>query len=146
MFNNVSWQGYWSLMALLITTYYFALFLIFKKWGHSKISQEPSLINGDHVPETHLPIRAHRASPGTASTNALPQLSLLADELQAYFDAAPQGVDKLRLLDDVKKITKKYPGFPSEYYVSINNLIIFLAEQNCSLHIRSDEVVGVWST
>ncbi len=73
-------------------------------------------------------------------------VSSLIDEIQAFFEATgTKDFTKEALLQKIKGIIQKYPSVKgSTYQYSVNNLLLFLAEQSCSIHLSAEDVSGVW--
>jgi hypothetical protein len=66
--------------------------------------------------------------------------------MQSYFQALERGTaTKETILASLKQIIRKYPGVKgTAYQHSVSNLIVFLAEQNGSLHLSTEEAGSVW--
>ncbi len=156
MINNVSWQGYWISIALLTGSYYLIVFILyyrndFKYWLGSR--------DGERIPSAaafetndkklHQPLLLSeeiiQGNVGGDKQEAIPIVQSLKDEVHAFFDEAYKDITKKDLLVFLNGITNKYPTvLDSPYQQSINQLIVFLAEQNCSVHLNAEEVSGVW--
>jgi hypothetical protein len=145
MLNNISWQGYWTFIALTAILYYVSLLFSFYKTELVQVIRRRSL----HFP-TGKPQCAEKEIPVRTAPEEgppyLPAVHSLVDEMQSYFESLEQGTaTKETLLAPLKQIIKKYPGVKgTAYQHSISNLIVFLAEQNGSLHLSTEEAGSVW--
>jgi hypothetical protein len=76
----------------------------------------------------------------------IPGLTSLVDEVQAYFEGTNSAsATKAKVLHDIGLLVQKYPMVTgSAYRHSVTNLILFLAEQNSSIHLSADDVSAVW--
>ncbi len=161
MINNISWASYWLTVFLLTGTYYIIVILLyyrkdFKRWASAKggtiqppfpstaVSaqqnnsfQQQVLFEGDHSSDNLQTEDAPEAIPVEQS---------LVDEVQAFFEGATENsYSKEWLLSHLKTIVQKYPSVENTLYKnSVGQLIIFLAEQNCSVHLSAEEVMGIW--
>jgi hypothetical protein len=149
MFNNISWQGYGTFLAITIFLYY--SFIVFRYYraevlhllGKSKEatdSTERKVWTSLSSKEEFMP------STNMDAPESDPAATSLIDELQAFFEAGTNQVHtKESLLKSLELICKKYPavgGTPFQY--SVNGLILFLAEHSCSIHLSAEEVSGIW--
>ncbi len=143
-------------IALLTGSYYLVILLLyyrndFKYWLASRhgerIPSAPAFeTNGKelHQPQL-LSEEIIQGNVGGDKQEAIPIVQSLKDEVHAFFDEAHKGITKKDLLVFLNGITNKYPTvLESPYQQSINQLIVFLAEQNCSVHLNDEDVRGVW--
>lgn len=158
MLNNISWQGYWTSLALLSAGYYLVIYLLYyrsdfkmtfpRKGQHRKSAAAfAAVLNAGK--------RAAQPSPIQDEDNAFEKPPIdseegfvyhLMDEISAYFEEARKSrCVKEELLYAVKQILSKYRSLNgSKYQESINNVIVSEAEHLCSIHISSEEIAGVW--
>lgn len=158
MLNNISWQGYWTTLALLSAGYYLVIYLlyyrsdfkiIFPRKGQQRNSgdvftavintgnptTQPSSIQNDGNDFEKPPIDSEEGI-----------VYHLMDEVTAYFEESRKSrCVKEELLYAVQRILSKYQTLKgSKYQESINNVIVSEAEHLCSIHISSEEIAGVW--
>lgn len=158
MFNAISWQGYWTALALLTAFYYAAILLLFfrndlKAWfsrerlfaptaqdavsGHShpNTQAQPSLFGEDEGADFKLP----------AADTEEQRVYACMDELNAFFDAArSRKWQQEELLQALRRILSKYPTLKdSEYKVSLGHVIATQCERHCSIHLKAGDVVGL---
>jgi len=155
MFNNISWQGYWTSLAIIVSLYYAYLLLFYFKPERLSLVRylhKAGLIHSSapaHVKvQTALFSQTELTKEDPEVPDSNPAVISLVDEIQAFFEAAaPNQFTKEFLLQVLRELTRKYPGVRgSAYQHSVSNLIVFLAEQTCSLHLSAEEVKGVWLT
>jgi|GEM_PF-1480257 len=157
MINNISWQGYWITIALLTGTYYLGIFLLYYRndlknlFSIRQVKRVSSAAaietneKGLHKP----PIFSEEFSPGNVEGDrqeVIPIVQSLKDEVEAFFDDERQKeISKKDLLVSLRRMCNKYPTvLKSSYQHSVNQFIIFLAEQNCSIHLSAEEISDVW--
>lgn len=151
MLNSISWQGYWTMLALVLASYYIVIYLLYFrsvfKLPFNGRRPEAVSFGSREVPSS---IFSHTQQPTTGS---LPedsvtdqQANAFVDEVGAYFEEVKRSkVSKEQMLGSIQKILLKYPGLSaSSYQDMIINMIRTEAEHHCSLHITSEEVVQVW--
>ncbi|MDQ3681602.1 MAG: hypothetical protein M3352_00850 [Bacteroidota bacterium] len=156
MINNISWQGYWISIALLTASYYLVLFLLYYRnefkhlFSARQVERVPSAVPFEtnekvvHQPQLFSG-EFSQASVNQEKPEVIAIEQALKDEVQAFFDEAQKSITKKDLLVSLQGICNKYPTvFESPYQQSVNQFIIFLAEQNCSVHLSAEEVSGVW--
>ncbi|HUC81922.1 MAG TPA: hypothetical protein VMR70_13460 [Flavisolibacter sp.] len=158
MLNNISWQGYWTTLALLSAGYYLVIYLLyyrsdfkitFPQKGQQKKSGDAfaAVINTGNLPTQSSRIQEEAddfEKPPIDSEEGI--VYHLMDEVTAYFEEARKSrcVNE-ELLYAVQRILSKYPTLKgSKYQESINNVIVSEAEHLCSIHISSEEIAGVW--
>lgn len=152
MLNNITWQSYWIALAFTTTCYYSFVFLRFyrKEWLQKmrRGQRPPSIADpADQNPQLHLfqqPTAAN--APAKEEPEYLPAVRSLVDEVHAFFDVADTRTNtRQSLLALLKQIVQKYPTVKeTAYQHAVNNLIVFLAEQNRSLHLNREEVGSLW--
>ena len=157
MFNAISWQGYWTAMALIATFYY--AFILFFYYGQDVSSwlQKKKVSQHKPVPATLFEgFRNHPVQPflfdAAADFQTPPSgteehiVYACMDELTAFFTAAKsRRWTRPELLQAIGDILSKYPSIKqSEYSVSMGHVIATQCEQYCSIHLKAEEVVGLW--
>lgn len=160
MLSNISWQGYWTALTILSIIYYTAILLIFYRqeliwWLQSKRIPTPVPANmGQHaVPPEVIPVQqtlfekeqqTDFQAPPTYSEE-YPVYACM-DELTAFFEEAKSSKwQKAQLTQAIKQILSKYPSIKdSEYKTSLGQVILAQSEQYCSIHLKADDVVGLW--
>jgi hypothetical protein len=145
MLNNISWQGYWTFIVLTAILYYVTLLFSFYKTELAQVIRRRSLhfLAGEpQCTEKDIPAGAAPEE----GPPYLPAVHSLVDEMQSYFQALERGTaTKETILASLKQIIRKYPGVKgTAYQHSVSNLIVFLAEQNGSLHLSTEEAGSVW--
>lgn len=145
----ISWSSYLTNSFLLLVVYYAAIVLLYyRKDIMLKLSSVKS-------PEKKPPVdRALFASSSQEqgadkldAASAAPMHSLV-DELQAYVSqSGKQNIDKDELTEGIKELLRKYPAIKgSIFQEGITNLIAVIAENNCSVHFKADELSDLWRT
>ena len=153
MLNNISWQGYWTTLAVLTVLYYgFVFIFIYRRALLQRLNNRlyNSPVTSDHT--------ANALSPQFRDSNAngsqfeedepayLPSVRSLVDEVQALFESTEKNsYSKATLLRSLQGITQKYEGVKgTAYQHSVSSLIIFLAEQHCAFHLSGGDMDRVW--
>ena len=149
MLNTISWQGYWTCIALATISYY--LFLRFVYFRENLFNGfRPSGKKTESVTSQRADI--HRNS---ISENAVPIIPLdqieracnaCMDELEAFFEEQKRTkAVKGELLFSLHILVQKYPLLrESEYHIAISNAIKVQCENLCSISLNDEEVKGVW--
>jgi hypothetical protein len=150
MLNNISWQGYWTLIVLTAILYYVTLLFSFYKTELAQVIRRlpfRAIARTEQSRETKCAEKEISVSAAPEEGPPyLPAVHSLVDEMQSYFEALERGTaTKETILASLKQIIKKYPGVKgTAYQHSVSNLIVFLAEQNGSLHLSTEEAGSVW--
>ncbi|MBO9682082.1 MAG: hypothetical protein J7502_05345 [Flavisolibacter sp.] len=142
MFENISWQSYWTLIAVLSIGYYLTVYLLYFRKGLANRFQTQNLSVED-LPKT---------SPSTFISDnenidkAELQAQSCLDEINAFFEEKKKSkTDKNELLHGLHGIARKYsPLKDSPYSDTLSNITITQAESICSVHLGVDEVKAVW--
>ena len=147
MINNVSWQGYWTALAIILGIYYLILYFKFFRTGPpASISRtgkesENQSWNFDsskpHQDTLHQEIHV---------SNEMHSYQSGIDELTAFFEQARyrKWVSE-ELIHALTLICKKYDILIyTEYRETINDFIVKQAEEKCSIHLSNEEVETVW--
>jgi hypothetical protein len=155
MFNHISWQGYWTMLALLSVGYYLFIYLLYfrsdfklsfpsKKRSNLSDSFLSIQSEGGHESDTKISDDPDFRIPGKSTDEHF--VYAMLDEVAAYFnEAKKEKVVKEELLYSLQRIVLKYPTIQdSTYKESINPVIISEAAHHCSVHITSEEMGRVW--
>jgi hypothetical protein len=161
MLNNISWQSYWTTLALLLAGYYLIIYLLYyrsdfsvrfrrKTFGGHDFSSVPlflrerqpsdkvqsSLFDVDSSPEFQRP---------EVGTEEYVLYSCM-DELTAFFEEAGRRKwVKEELMQVLQNILHKYRSLKaSSYKESLSNVVVAQCEQNCSIHLNAEDLVRVW--
>lgn len=142
MFEHISWQTYWTLIAVLSTGYYLAVYLLYFRKGLVRRLQTQNLLAEDLT----------KASPSSSIINnenidkAEPQAESCLDEINAFFEAKKKSkVEMNELLYGLHGIARKYSSLKdSPYSDMLSNIIVTQAQSICSVHLGVDEVKAVW--
>lgn len=161
MLNNISWQGYWTAIALLTAAYYLFIYLLyFRKdvsiiWRKRVIPREESLFPS-------IPSGSMHHQPGTIKPSDLfdyPEefqrpaknsiesaVYACMDEVAAYLEGAKRSkCVKEEMLFALNTILRKYPSIAaSEYKESLTNVLVHQCEYHCSVHLSAEDVAQVW--
>ncbi len=161
MFNHISWQGYWTSLALLLTAYYLAVYLLYFR-------NDFQLLRGRRKSIPSLPLSAVSQSPlpennpPSANTEKLtdenpdfqlPPLESMEyivyaciDELTAFFDASKSSkCNKPELLNGLQQLLGKYPQIKTSHYnASLTGIIKAQCEADCAIRLSAAELEGLW--
>jgi hypothetical protein len=153
MLNNITWQGYWTTIALLSTGYYVVIYLLYfrndLKISLAKGEKRKWTASGESSPLQPTLVDSSLQTTGLAleSASEIDHLAdACADELSAYFQEASRSRgSKEEMLFALSKLLSKYPALrSSEYAASLSNLIQSEAAHHCSLHLSREDVSKVW--
>ena len=140
MINNISWQGYWITLALILAGYYLIIYLLYyrhdlKAWIHPKPYNSDGIVL---APESILQPPVER--------DAERLIDSCMDELNAFFEESRRKkIVKEELIYSLQLLLKKYPSLKdSEYKESLSNLIATQCEHICLVRLTMDEVYHVW--
>ena len=154
MFNNISWQSYWTAIAITTTGYYLFIYLIYFRSSVGIIIQKKGKEDLDRLSfikkENQQPsLLDHEESDYPSFTEDEPEHVLYAcmDELNALLDNQKKSkAVKGELMFALRTILEKYPTLRnSDYKTSITNVIATQCESICSIHLSADELNSVWS-
>jgi hypothetical protein len=154
MLSNISWQGYWTTLAITTVLYYILVFVFFYRSAFVQYFQR-QIVNHKFHPELGTEIPLQMGLSGKQSVTVankadkpeyVPAVHSLVDEVHAFFESTdPRSHSKTSLLATLKSIVQKHAGVKgTPYQYSLNNLILFLAEQNGELHLSAEEVGSIW--
>ena len=158
MLNNISWQGYWTTLALLTVAYYFFLYL---RYFRSDVKaylqrQKPATATPTAMPSVATFLK-EQVQPSlfpyeeddefaTPADTTVQAVYACMDELTAYFESAKKAkVMKAEVTYALQRILQKYPALQtSDYKESILKIIQTEAKHHCSIHLSDEEISKVW--
>ena len=147
MFDQISWQTYWTVIALLSVAYYLSVYLNFfrKDFVISFPKRRTTAVNSIES-ELHQTSFLNEQDNGGTNDNEEAQAQACLDEINAYFEAQNKTKPiKNEVLYGLHHITLKYPSLKtSSYKETLSNVIVTEAENRCSIHISADEIKTVW--
>jgi hypothetical protein len=159
MFNNISWQGYWTTIALLTAGYYLSIYLLYFRNDFKVLSRGKATEDNKHSygfvgltpvsDEVHAdrPLSGNDEESQTLDRNSEEAVVYACiDELDAFFNELKKGKClKEEIISSLHSILNKYPSLKtSGYKASVTNVIIGQCEHICSIHLKADEVDRVW--
>lgn len=152
MFTEISWNGYITIVIVLLAVYY--LFIGLRYYRDDLLQ----LLSGRKFPQTDKPLTV---LPSTKLDQTPHQANLkqafekqdffqvaqsLGDEIMAYLNEA--GRDKLNkedVMQSLRSLIAKYPPIKnSPFREVIQNLIVTECETNCSIHLSEQELSTLW--
>lgn len=156
MFNNISWQAYWTTLALVSASYYLVLYWIYfrsdlEAYWNRQASNSSSLTNtfpGTSTTENHQQSLFEPAGdfqhPPKESEEAVVYACM--DELTAFFEQSRSSkCIKQEIILLLQALLKKYPTLKtSGYKESFTNVMVTQCEHMCSIHLNADDLVKVW--
>ncbi|WP_276484740.1 hypothetical protein [Paraflavitalea pollutisoli] len=138
----VSWSTYLSAVSVFLVGYYGLVVLVyFRKEIFRKIRTSPV-----NAPTVVSPLLAKTPVEDSLSTGFQP-VSLL-DEIHAYMNQAAEDLPTAQdaLVAGVQSILQKYPPIEDSFFrLSINDLVVSLAESKCNVEISPDVLRRLWS-
>jgi hypothetical protein len=140
MFNTISWQSYWTSLALILAIYYLVVYLLYYRSDVKLLfkgaGEKDSFSFRNDTPEFQQP-----------PTDTEEQIVYSCiDELNAFFEEAKRKRwIKAELMHSLQLILKKYPSLQSsKYKASINTVLTNQCEHICNIHLSAEEVKHVW--
>ncbi len=161
MLNNITWQGYWTTIALLSLSYYLIIYLLYYRDDFKIILQERFQLHkekGTAIPDPSIEenssiedlifgdeISSEFSEPDKQSDESIVYGCM--DEFKAYFEEAKKSrCVKEELVYAIQRILLKYPALKtSKYKESITKVLLSQAKHICSVQLSVDDVVHVWS-
>jgi hypothetical protein len=150
MINKISWQGYWTCIALLLGGYYLAVILLYYR-NEVKVLFRSKSLNPYPAP---VPKITHSfKDAGTAPEFPAPLensdefiFNTCMDELNAFFEEAKKSKTiKEELLYALQRILQKYPSIKSsQYKESFEKIIVSQCKHICSVHLNERDVACIW--
>ena len=123
MFNNISWQNYWTALAVISAAYYVAVYLLFfrSKFSFRILKGRKIVFNNNNADEAGF--------------------DSCLDELGAFYDAAKgRKWAKEELAYSLEKFFAKYKALHSSDEDTIRRIIILQSKDICSVHFSEAEV------
>lgn len=159
MLSYVTWQGYWTCIALSCAAYYLWIYLkYFKssllKFGAGKEESNTvsfqSLRYHQQSTEIFPPKTEEDAQPVVeqdAQTDDEYAAYSLMDEVNAYLQEAKRTkCVREELVFALHTIVKKYPSLaPTSWADAVNKFLVAECKQVCSVHLSEEEVRHVWN-
>lgn len=153
MFNNISWQGYWTSIAIFTAGYYLSIYLLYFRRDFGILfpsglsrGEEHSFDFGSSTKSNKTAISESEEfqTPDTDSQEAIVYACI--DELDAFFNECKKSKClKEEMISSIQAILKKYPSLKaSGYKASLTNVIVGQCEHICSIHFKADDVDRVW--
>ena len=146
MINNISWQSYWTFIALTVALYYLIIVSFFYKAEikaliSKGITSRSSIVNHDDSSIVSL-----NMEPSKDKTNL--KYQSFVDELEAFFEAlVNETVSKEYLIASIHTLIRKHAivtYIEQKELVALQQLIQFLSKDKCSIHLSADDVTGMW--
>jgi hypothetical protein len=146
MFNTISWQSYWTAIAIATSGYYLFVYLVYFKRNVGMIIQNENQTTKPllHPKEDHQPSLFEHLS--NVEDNLEITVYPCMDELNAFFENCHKSkAAKSEVVFALHNILQKYPSVrTSDYRESISNVIVVQCENICSIHLSAEELNGVW--
>ena len=136
MLNKISWQNYWTMVALLTAAYYLFIYLLYFRnnfsFKLSKIFKDNEAVNNTDPTEG-----------GKAEANVFDSC---LNELATFFEEANgRKWMKEELLYALQRVLKKYASLKnSSYEETIHRLTILQCKDICAVHINAEELNQLW--
>jgi hypothetical protein len=151
MLNNITWQGYWTSLALLSAAYYIVIYLFYFRKGfklqfprRSQVTQPDELSTAAINRQSLSPEDDEEFKTPTSGDEQMVYACM--DELNAYFvESKRTRCVKPELVFALRLILSKYPSLrDSAFKESITGVIVSEAKQHCSVQLKEEEVNQVW--
>jgi hypothetical protein len=144
MFNTISWQSYWTTLAIISTIYYFVIYLIYYRKNF-----KASFLAGTFTQNRKFSLVANTNDPGFEQPPKDSEEHIVyscMEELNAFFqEAKKRKWTKNELISSLGIIIKKYPSIKlSAYRQPVLNVLSNHCEHVCSIHINEEELDHVW--
>ena len=161
MLNSISWQGYWTFLALTVALYYAAVYLRYFRGAIRLTRNRKSLADpgpsatsvsyGFRPSDKSLSDRtgAPRRPAAEGSEEEVDEsvLNACLDELTAFFEAAGAArQERPELLACLQAVLSKYPALShSTYKEAVTGLIVTQCKHYCGLDLDEGDLRRVWS-
>ncbi|RYZ91070.1 MAG: hypothetical protein EOP04_01720 [Proteobacteria bacterium] len=161
MLNSISWQGYWTFLALSVGLYYAFIYLRFFRGAIRLTRNRPGLADpgpsatsvsyGFRSSDESFPDRSgaprRPAAEGPVEEVDEPVLNACLDELSAFFEAAGNaGQERPELLACLQSVLAKYPALShSTYKDAVTSLLVTQCKHYCGLDLDEGDLRRVWS-
>jgi hypothetical protein len=146
MFNTISWQSYWTVIAIATSGYYLFVYLVYFKRNVGMIFQNENQTTKAslHPKEDHQPSLFEDLS--NVEDNLENTAYACMDELNAFFENSKKSkAERSEVMVALQSLLQKYPSLKnSEFRQSITNVIATECENICSIHLSAEELKGVW--
>jgi hypothetical protein len=149
MINNISWAGYWYVIAITLIIYYlFVLILFYRKEMQYLFEGNKGRSSKDSRYTVH-----HRDSISNETLSGMhdeeglvSSVQMLKDETIAYLEQAGQDCSiKEEIVFSLQQIIKKYTVLKyTTYQKQINNLLQLECKNKCSLFLDEEDIKNVW--
>lgn len=156
---NISWEGYWIGIALLLALYYSFVLLRYynaeirllfsypkqsflkKFWNKTEVKQDEQS-NGPQLSALFEPPLAYPTLERQEANDSPALMQALKDELQAYIEGlSGSEVDTEDLLTSIRAILFKYPRIQhQDNRFTLSEFILLLAQDHCSIHLSADDL------
>ena len=158
MLNNITWQGYWTILALLSAGYYLVIYFLYYRKDF-KIENPKRGASTKHATTSAAMasfMQAHNAAVpmneqdvvdfGAPDEKAEQIVYACMDELNAFLEGVKSAkCAKPEFLYAVQKILSKFPDLKnSQFKDSISQVILSEAAHHCSIHLSEEDMVHVW--
>ena len=132
MFTNISWQNYWTTLAVLMVVYYIIIYLLYFRNNFSF-----------KLPKVFKGIEAANKTEGEGEANVFDSC---LNELATFFEEANgRKWIKEELLYALQRIYKKYISLKnSSYEETIQRLTILQCKDICAVHINAADLNQFW--
>jgi hypothetical protein len=147
MFNNISWQSYWTSIALMATIYYLVVFFIYFKADFiASFSLKGWPISSRETKGFTSPVESDGSFLEEKDRTEEFLVYACIDEIKALYEQlkSSKGV-KQEIVYALQQVLNKYPTLKnSPYKRSINHVIVSQSEHICSIRLSSEDVDHVW--
>lgn len=137
----ISWTTYLTAVGIFLAIYYaFVVVVYFRK--ELFFRRSPSTA-GMQVPNT---LMATDSGQPYMNEGGFQPVSLI-DEIHAYMNQAAHEmpIDEQELITGVKAVLQKYPTIEDSFLrLSINDLVVSLAETKCNVEISPEQIARLW--
>lgn len=147
MLNNISWQSFWISIALTTTVYYLTIFLIYFP-GNFKIfwSQGSLFISKERTGSMQSYFPPEDAIPEERSRSEEIIVYACIDEVKALFEQfkCSKGV-RQEIVKALQQVLNKYSTLKdSPFRPVIDHMVVFQADQICSIRLSNSDMDDVW--
>ncbi len=138
----ISWTTYLTAISIFLVGYYFLVGLVyFRKELFRKLQPAPARTAFASVePKAELV--------NNPDSDLQVQSPAMLDEIHAYMDQAAKEpeLEQEAMMASIRKILNKYPSITDSFIkLSINDLVIALAESKCGIEVRPEVLRELWN-
>ncbi|OLY94475.1 hypothetical protein SAMN05444008_10188 [Cnuella takakiae] len=154
MLKEISWNSYWTFIALSVTVYYLVVLVYFRIKAGVVLPNGTKAFWQKQQPETREVQMPSPVISGDVATDFLypePESAeypvyACVDEVNAYLEEARRHKgDKEELVVAIGQIVAKYPTIKdSEYQASLSNVIVTQCAHLCFIHLSDADLDRVW--